>query len=230
MSDDLLKIVGDYADQILAADELAAHDSMTAAEALETLYESREWVAEFLEVKPRGQRTSNAWREDSRHRFSQWVMWKLEQQGRAPLLNRRTYQLLDAAEVIRQIPNSNAVQIREEFKIRPLNWLKKNGYIERIPDVWKIAVDQAGSADKVTSVHVRTALQQWKKDSLGTKGLKQTIRTSRARTLRLKAVADIRALIAVGGPEAHAEYMQLLRDIKKLQDEATSRAALKVVS
>lgn len=228
--DPLLKIIGDYADQLVAADELASHDSMTVAEALESLYESREWVPEFLEVKPRPQRLSNAWREDSRHRFSQWVMWKLEQQGRTPLINRRTYQLLDAAEVSRQIPNLNGVQIRTEFTIRPLNWLKKNQYADRIPDVWRVAVDLAGSADKVTSAHVRQALQQWKKDSLSAKDLRSTIRTSKAKTLRIKAVADVRALLALGGPEAKEEYVQLLREMKQLQDEYGNHRNLKVVS
>jgi hypothetical protein len=230
MSDDLLKIVGDYADQLLAADELAAHDSMTVAEALEDLYEARNWVAEFLEVKPKPQRTSNRWQEDSRHRFSQWVMWKLEQQGRPPLVNRHTYRLLDAARVASQIPNLTSGQIRTEGQIRPLNWLLKNHYADRIPDVWRIAVDLAGSADRVTSAHVRAALQQWKKDSLGAKGLRSTIKTSRAKTLRLKAIADIRALLAVGGPEAEAEYVQLLRDMKKMQDDIANRPKLEVVS
>jgi len=228
MSDEL-KIIGDYAEQIIAAEELAAHDSMTVAEALEALYESRTWVVEFLGVKPKPQRPTNRWQEDSRHRFSQWVMWKLEQEGRPPLKNRHTYQLLNAAEVARQIPNLRAAQIRTEFTIRPLTWLKTNRYADRIPDVWKIAVELAGSADSVTSAHVRQALQQWKKETLGTKGSKSATKTSRAKTLRIKAVADVRALISIGGPEATAEYKQLLDDLKKMHEEMV-KPNLKAVS
>jgi hypothetical protein len=216
---DLLKIVADYADQVAAADELAQHDTMTVAEALEALYEAREWVAEFLEVKPRPKRLSNAWKEDSRYRFSQWVMWSLERDGRTPLVNRRTYQLLDAVEVSRRIPNLNLVQIREERKIRPLNWLKKNGYEDRIPEVWRLAVAAAGSADKVSHRHVSMAVQQWKKEALGPRGVKTAIKASKAKTLRLRALTEVRALVTLGTPEAQEEYIALLHDIKELVAE-----------
>jgi hypothetical protein len=216
---DLLKIVADYADQLAAADELAQHDSMTVAEALEALYEAREWVPEFLEVKPQPKRSSNRWKEDSRSRFSQWVAWSLQEQGRRPLHGSRTYRLLDAAEIARRIPNVANGEIREEGKIRSLNWLRKNGYEDRIPEVWRLAVAIAGSADKVTGKYIAEAVNHWKKEALGPRGVKTAIKASKAKTLRLRALTEVRALVTLGTPEAQEEYKALLHDIKELVAE-----------
>ena len=136
----LLGVVADYADQVATADELADLDSMQTAAALEALYVEGSWVAEWLEQKPRSERASNRFRADSRNRFSQWVAWRLEQENRRPLLNRHTYQLLNAAEVASQIPNLRQAQIRNERKIRALSWLLKNDHRDRVPEVWGIAL------------------------------------------------------------------------------------------
>jgi hypothetical protein len=188
-------------------------------------------VPEFLEVKPRPARLSNAWREDSRHRFSQWLMWKSEQRGRIPLQNRRTYQLLDAARVKSHL-HGRANGLTSEWTTRPLNWLLKNGYESRIPDVWRIAVDLAGTADKVTSTHVRQALQQWKKDTLGNRGVRNAIKASRAKILRGRALAEVRALtdLALESADAQTELRALLDDIEELiVSKAPSKPDLKVV-
>jgi hypothetical protein len=158
--DEYLKTVGDYADQIASAERTQNRGTMSVAAAMDSMYESREWVAEWLKQKPEPQRPTNRWQADSRNRFAQWTAWKLEQSGRKPLVGRYTYGLLNAARVVKAAdPNLNLVQIGSERAIRPLTWLIKNQYLNRAPDVWAIAVQLAGGdPTQVTAKHTRRCL------------------------------------------------------------------------
>lgn len=229
---DLLKIVADYADQLATAEELADADTMTVAAALDELYEAREWVAEWLVESPRkdGRAASN-FREDSRNRFYHWLHWKLEQQHRRSPKIRTTYQLLDAADVAKAL-NLRTAQIQNEGKVRPLKWLLKNGYRDRAVEVWRIAVDLAGTADSVQQKHVTEALAIWKKRTLGPQGIANAIKTSRAKRQRIKALAEVRTLVVLAeeNAEARKELRGLLDDIENLIVSRTpARPDLKVV-
>lgn len=160
--DDYLKVVGDYADQVAAADQTANRDTMAVAEAMDAMYESREWVAEWLEQKPEPKRPTARWAPDDRNRFIAWQAWKLERAGRKPLSRPRAWTLAEAA-VTRKIC-SVGTDLATVEPLRPLFWLRKNRYEDRGPEVWAIAVELAGGApSKVTSAHTKEALAQWKR-------------------------------------------------------------------
>ena len=44
-----LKLAGDYADSLLTADDIINRENLPVAVALDVVYESKEWVAEWLE-------------------------------------------------------------------------------------------------------------------------------------------------------------------------------------
>lgn len=219
-TDELLDEIAAYADRLADSDKLADTGSMAAAEALAELYEKRDWVDEWLEQKPiREHKAYVGGRPpvpDSRNRFTQWLVWKEQQRARRAPLSRRTYQLLDAREVEGYL---HGVQITSEWTVRPLQWLRKNGYADRIPEVWKRAVQLAGSVSRVTSAHTAEALADWKREFLGAKGVKEAVRTAKAARDRAKAQDAVRRLLA-DGDEAemkkfHRWYVGLARSINE---------------
>jgi hypothetical protein len=225
--DGYLKVVGDYADQIAQADATANRDTMSVAEAMDAMYESREWVAEWLEQKPRPKSGgSNRWQADSRNRFAQWIAWKLEQSGRRPVLGRHTYQLLDGVRVAKAIPNLRAAQVRTEFTVRPLKWLLTNRYEERIPEVWAIAVDLAGGDPaSVTAKHTREALKQWKAKTFtradGTpKSNRAVTAAAKANSLRRRVLDEFAEMyrLACENEKAKDEFNGLLTDLDAFLD------------
>ena len=158
-----LKLAGDYADSLTTADDITNRDTMAVAAALDAAYESKEWVAEWLEQKPapKSGRAMSRFQDDSRNRFAQWVAWRLEQDGRSPLHGSHTYRLLDGATIARTL-NFGSGEIQSEATVRPLKWFLRY-YKDRIPDVWAIAVDLAGGDPRnVTRAHVKRAVAHYK--------------------------------------------------------------------
>jgi hypothetical protein len=206
--DEYLKVVGDYADQIAQADQAANRDTMAVAEAMDAMYESREWVAEWLEQKPAPKRPTSRWQADSRNRFAQWQAWRLEQQGRHAITGPYTYRLLNARTIAKAIPNCATGTIGSEATIRPWAWLLRNRYENRIPEVWAIAVELAGSADKVTAKHTREALAEWKRRTFG-KRRDGTDRSSRAAVDKAASAAGVANRI-------RAEIMRRLEEMYEL--------------
>jgi hypothetical protein len=215
-TEELLDEVATYADRLADSDSLADTGSMAAAEALAELYEKREWVDEWLEQKPIRERKAYIGgrppEPDSRNRFSQWLVWKEQQRQRRSVQTRTTYQLLNAYDVKGYLRQA---QITSERVIRPLDWLRKNRYTDRLPEVWRLAVDLAGSADAVTSAHTRQALADWKKEDLGTKGVRQVIRTAKAERDRIRAQAYLRALWDDGDDAEVKKFDAWYRDFRK---------------
>jgi hypothetical protein len=215
-TEELLDEVATYADRLAASDTLADTGSMAAAEALAELYEKREWVDEWLEQKPIRERKAYIGGRppvpDSRNRFTQWLVWKEQQRQRRALLGRRTYQLLDAHEVGGYL---HAVQLTSEWTLRPLNWLRKHKYAARIPEVWQRAIKLAGSAELVTSAHTTQALAEWKKETLGVKGVRQAIRTAKAERDRTRAQAYLRALWDDGDDDEVKKFDAWYRDFRR---------------
>lgn len=233
-----LDLIADYADRLAGLDKQATANSMAVAHALDELYESRVWVAEWLEQKPRPKNGgSNRWKEDSRNRFNEWQTWKQQQRGRRPLTGRYAYMLMDGVRVEKRIPNLNSVQIGSEITLRPLKWMLTNKYEDRIPEVWPIAVELAGSPDKVTAAHTREALKQWKSKTFG-KRLDGTPRKSagaisaaalaagKANRLRRNIIDEIAELyrLACINEKAQDEYRDLFADIDAFLDEHTTAA------
>jgi len=230
--DEYLKVVGDYADQIAQADQAANRDTMAVAEAMDAMYESRAWVAEWLEQKPAPKRPTSRWQADSRNRFAQWQAWRLEQQGRHAITGRHTYRLLNARTIAKAIPNLTTGQIGSEATIRPWAWLLRNRYENRIPEVWAIAVELAGSADKVTAKHTRDALAQWKRKTFvradGTpKGNRAVTAVAKANSLRARMLDEFAELyrLACENEKAQDEFNGLLADLDAFLDAHAADAA-----
>jgi hypothetical protein len=216
-TEELLDEIADYADQLAESQALADADSMTKAAAIAELYEKREWVDEWLEQKPIPRRKAHVGGRpadpEGRNRFTQWLVWKEQQRRRRALRSTQTYDLLNAYEIDRVISGAgNNLSVRAR---RPLNWLRKYKYIDRADEVWKRAVELAGSADLVTSAHTAQALAEWKKDTLGTKGVRVAIRTAKAERDRAKAQAYIRTLWDDGDDEQVKKFDAWYRDFRK---------------
>ena len=215
-TDALLDEIADYADLLAASAHSADTPSMDVADAMETIYQERAWVAEWLEQKPAPKKFNPRYREDSRSRFAQWLEWKQSQRQRRAPERRRVYQLMKARDlfsVVNSVHNGNTT----EGAIRPLAWLDTNGYAERLPEVWRIAVDLAGRADLVTSVHTKEAVAIFKKN-LGTRGVASAIKTSKARRERGIIKSHLFEMIQMAGQssEARDQLRATLNDIEEM--------------
>lgn len=230
--DEYLKTVGDYADQVARAEQYAQNNSMQAAEALEKLYEERDWVAEWLEQSPRPKNGgSNAWKENSRNRFAQWLTWKLPQRGHAPIQGAHTYRLLNAPKIARAL-NFSSGEIRSEYAIRPLAWVIRAKYEDRLPDVAK-AVREVIEDDptRLTAKTAREGLNLWKQRAFPRRD--GTPRTSaaavsqaanaaaKANRLRHAAMDEVREMyrLACINEKAQDEFKGFLDDLDAFLDE-----------
>lgn len=201
-----LKLAGDYADSLTTADDITNRDTMQVAAALDELYESKSWVAEWLEQKPapKSGRAMSRFQADSRNRFAQWLAWRLEQDGRHPLHGSHTYRLLDGATIARTL-NFGSGEIQSEATIRPLKWFLRY-YKERIPDVWAIAVDLAGgNPAKVTRAHVKDAVRQYKGEVITPKGVQQLVKIGKATRLRIRIKSEFTEMVELAQTDAKAK-------------------------
>lgn len=237
--DEHLKTAGEYADRVARAEQYANNDSMRAAEALEAIYEAREWVAEWLEQAPRPKSGgSNRWQADSRNRFSQWLAWKLSQLGHATLTGARTYQLLQAPRIARAL-NFNSVEIRSEYAIRPLAWVLRNRYEDRLPEVAAIVREHIDNDPaQLTAKTSREALKKWqaktftRRDGAPRKSpaaisaaATAAGKANRLRMTMLDEVAELYRLACIGGEKAQAEFTGFLDDLEHFLDEHRIDAA-----
>jgi len=164
--DKALDALADYADLVWDATDMQDKDTMAIARTQQELFESGTWVAEWLEQSPPSAKSSNRFDPASRHRFSKWLAWKQEQRGRRAYSGSHVYRFADAAEIAATISNFPLGEIREERVLRPLRWLKKYDYTDRAPEVFALAVEKAGSLDKVNGTIVREALNEYKRERL----------------------------------------------------------------
>lgn len=185
--DGLLDVLADYADAQAERDLEARRHTLAVALATQELYESRAWVAEWLEQKPEPKRPTSRWKPDSINRFQQWQAWSNERRGRRAMASMTTYRMVNAATVASAIPNFPHGKLDSAQPFLAIDWMRKNGYTNRIPEVWTIAVEMAGSVDRVTEHHTREALKQWKHDHLAGRGAARAGRNSALHSKRVKA-------------------------------------------
>lgn len=222
---DALKLAGDYADSLLTADDIINRENLPVAAALDAVYESKEWVAEWLEQKPISQkRTGRPVDPESRNRFAQWLAWRLEQDGRHSLHGSWTYRLLDAATITKTIDPSYFAtgEITTEWTLRPLKWFLKY-YKERIPDVWAIAVDLAGGdPSKVTRAHVKDAVRQYKGEVITPKGVSQLVKVGKATRLRIRIKSEFAEMVELAQTDQKAkdELQRLAEELEAILDAA----------
>lgn len=192
---ELLAEVFDYADQIAAADSATDSVAMQKAAALEALYTSETWVAEWLEIKPAKPNAAGRPTEpNSRNRFNQWMAWRASKSNRKPLGANYTYRLLNARKVQTYFANWQKKSLTESA-VRPIVWMLSRHYEDRIKEVEQIAIELANGApitDKIT----RKAMSEWKKQNLGDRGVVKANREAKARNYRPKADAAFDQLMA----------------------------------
>jgi len=186
------------------------------------MYQSKAWVDEWLEQSPPPKKPRNRWTPDSKSRFSSWLRWKTEQQGRDPLSYQYNYRLLNAAEMVLHIPTFARGESRNlptEKALRPLNWFVRNRYEDRLADAMQLAIDQAGSADAITSRETREAVKTWKHTHLsGRRGgrspstLNAIARAHREHKKAMDAIAKCYEY-ANQNEDAQAEFLALRQDI-----------------
>ena len=197
----LLGEVLDYADAIASADSTLDTVAMRKAEALEALYLSPEWSAEWLAIKPvKPDAVGRPVDPTSRNRFNEWLAWRAEKSGRQSLAARYTYRLLNARTVYRYLahgPNKSAT----ERAIRPLSWMLTRGYAERIPEVERIAAALANGGP-ITDKIMRKALSEWKRDNLGGLGVRVANRKAKAANYRPTVENDFLLLLDQDAEEA----------------------------
>lgn len=233
MSDDLLKTIGDYADR-LAESQRGADASLAEFTAFDALYQSGEWVAEWLDQSPEPKRHSNNWKADSKARFGHWLQWKLDQQGRNGEVVgwRYTYYNLAAGEIVRRAPTLHHGAKLTERALRPLTWVLKNRYEDRLPEIVEDAIGKAGSVDALTSTHTREAVGGWKRRAFGTRrdgtqrktegAISQAATAAaKAHKLRLKMLAEVAEMYQLAGKDekALAEFNGFLDDLDQFLDE-----------
>lgn len=207
--DEYIQTVGDYADRIAKAEREAEQHSMDVARTMDEVYESGVWIAEWLEQKPEPKRPTARWNPADRNRFIAWQAWKLEQAQRRHLDRTRSWRLMEAAAVCKICATGTDLAPTSEATFRPLFWVRKNRYENRLPEVWAIAVELAGGDPKaVTAKHTKEALAKWKHDTFGTR---------RDGTPRKTPAAIAAAANAAGkANRLHAIAMETVREMYRL--------------
>lgn len=211
--------LGKYADQLAESESLADRDSLKRAMVARDLYESFDWVDEANEAFPIKEKKAYVGGRPpdpkGRNRFTKWLAWKLEQEGHQTIKSAHAYRLIDAARVTGYF-SGRIKNLNSEYAVRPLTWLERHNYGDRIPEVWDKAVELAGSEDAVTQSHTRKAVNEWKKETLGTGGVKQAIREKKAERYRRQAQADVQQLFDQGDQDEverfHQWYIDFLRE------------------
>ena len=155
---EILDHLRDFVRQQRKADDTADQGSLERAAEMMALYEDKAWVTEL----PAPKRLVSRGRPVDPESFSRFTRWLAEQ---TPLAGRTAYQLRDAHELRTNYLRQAQIKPEGERALRPLKWLTKNDYGERVPEVWKRAVILAGG-ETPDSPTVRKALAEWKHDNL----------------------------------------------------------------
>jgi hypothetical protein len=201
-TDDLLDIVDEFAERQDAATVDADKGSMETAHALDELYERRDWVEEWQQVKPAHPDATGRVAADSRNRFHGWLAWRQEQRGKHAPAPQTLRRLATATRIERVTgaPGRNG----SERALRPLGVFLTRHQGDAIPAVWALAVELAGGADLVTSEHVSLARRAWIADH---KGESMTAaRSSRADLQRSRAMSAVGKLHDVQDVDAMAAF------------------------
>jgi len=192
-----------FAKRQAEAAESADHDSLARAAEIAALYEDRSWVGELDPPKRRASRG----RPVDPESFSRFTKWLAE---RVPLASRRAYQLKAGHDLVANYLNSVQLIPTGEGIVRPLRWLERNDYADRIPEVWELACKLAGNAppDEPT---VRRAVFQWRDEHLP-KSERKTREKGAGRRKRLAKWRDEALALLHEDP---AEFARALKTVEQ---------------
>lgn len=221
----LLAEVLDYAAMIERGEKQLESVSMQKAAALDALYRSETWVAEAMEVQPaKKDAVGRPPVPNSRNRFSKWLNERAKKSGDVTLVSRRINQLLAAHELASYGNARSRNYPWTEYVYRPLLWMTRNGprhgetFTDRIPDVERIAIDIAGSPDRVTNAIMRQAVAQFKKDIKWTGA--DNIRSKgerKAKRYAVKALEDFKHAVTEDPTSAYEAWVQMGDMLKAVQ-------------
>jgi hypothetical protein len=178
-----------YREQLERADKQADQNSLDRAADLELIYQEMRWVDEMPAPK------HQVWRgrpvdPRSRNRFATWV---LQQTGLKPS---RVAQLHRAHDLVSNYLHNVQVIPNGEGPLRPFERLRRAGYGDRIPEVYKMALQLAEGRPPTsaeTKQAVRDFLARWSPQQR-----RERSKAEIARSHRLKAQTAIEILIADG--------------------------------
>lgn len=143
-----------YRDQLDHADKQADQNSLDRAADLEMIYQAMRWVDEMPAP------VHKVWRgrpvdPRSRNRFASWV---LQQTGLNPSYVKRLH---SASEIAANIgAQGTIIQPTSERALRSLQRLRRAGYGDRIPEVYKMAV-QLADGRAPTSAETQRAVRDF---------------------------------------------------------------------
>lgn len=218
----LLAEVLEYAAMIERGEKQLDSVSMQKAAALDALYRSESWVAEAMEIQPpRKDAVGRPPVPNSRNRFVKWLGWRAKNEGKPSLRSAYTYRLIDAGTYFAARRNNYGWT---EYVYRPLLWLTKNGprpgetFTERIPEVERIAIDLAGSPDKVTNAVMRKAVAQFKRDIKWTGADNRRAKgEQKAKRYAVKALEDFKHAVTEDPASAYDAWVEMGQMLKAHQ-------------
>ena len=195
----LLAELFEYAEQIADADSRNDSSSMDKAAKLEALYLSTAWSDEWIVAKPaKPDAVGRPPMPRSRNRFNEWMQWRASKEHRTALKGAHIYRLLTAQEVASYL---SSWRNNSESALRPLAWMLKAKFADRLPEVERMALDIA-DGKPVTDSIARKALAQWKLEVLGGREAKKASLGIKARSRRKIVEADFKDLLMHDANEA----------------------------
>lgn len=229
--------IAEHAEAVARAEREKQRNNMSVALDMDALYRDTDvWVDEWLGQKPEPKRPTNRWNPADRNRYISWLAWTLGNRGAHTLSRPYSWQLLEGAAIARIVPATNLATVGP---VRPLFWLRKYGYDNRLPEVWALAMDLAdGDPSRLTETITRDALTAWKRGKFGNRmdGKPRTSAAAinaaataqaKAHAIRVRMLEEIAELhrLASRDRDAWAEFTGLLTDLDTFLDAHEKGAA-----
>lgn len=200
-----------YARITKTAEELAQKESLEVAAELVALYERMNWVAEMDELHPVSKRTVANRPADPRS-FSRFTRWLVQVQG-VELDSRYQYRLRTANELLGTYLAKAKEVPKTEAEVRPFAQLAKQGYGDRIPDIWA----EVTAEGFWTATTVRQKISEFRKT--WTPGQKRSATATEKASMRqsraMSALEDLYAL----DPELAVKTVNLWAERHGLVDQ-----------
>jgi hypothetical protein len=203
------------------SERLAQDDTMEKAAQLYRLFSGPQWVAEREAEPAQSDITSKGKRPidpASRNQFAAWVERRYRNIGK-----RRTYQLLDAKELVDKYLNAVQILPTRENQVRPLKkWTSTTyGSGVRIAPAWERACRISAEQDytQPTARHVTEGMREWEREHCPPREKRKHRAAERAASRKSTALSAWRALCDTRDAEQIAAFRKTVEaDIAKIRD------------